>query len=93
MMKITSFISLSKSFNARLEELLRFEKGDTFSKIDKSWTIRLSAVLEKPQYHAQVSDGFIKGEAFKEFEISNVVPFFSSIYERITHYYVEFSNL
>jgi len=48
MMRTISFISLSKSFKDRLEELLRFEKGDVFSKIDKSWTIRLSAVLEKP---------------------------------------------
>ena len=48
MMRTINSISLSKSFKVRLEELLRFEKGDVFSKIDKSWTIRLSAVLEKP---------------------------------------------
>lgn len=48
MMRTINSISLSKPFKVRLEELLRFEKGDVFSKIDKSWTIRLSAVLEKP---------------------------------------------
>jgi len=48
MMKIRCFINMSKLNSPRLEELMRFERGDNLKGINKSRTIRLSAVLEKP---------------------------------------------